>query len=258
MTVSTPGIGLERAKSITNKSHAVLAGQSLVRNTFVCFDATTRDEVREGADTVGLRFAGISDGVYSAAEMADILIPDFITCTDAGAALLPGDIAYISTATTVTNSGNVPVGVVLAINIDGVAARVLIKPFLSGLGFGGGGAIQALVNTVAFGNTTNKVMGILPAGAIPIDFLSIVGTVFNSDGTDQINVGTTSGDPDEYLDALDGEATGLLRAGSGGTLPTAALGTAVAVDTTVYGKYTAGGSAATTGLLTFVLFYALA
>jgi hypothetical protein len=109
--------------------------------------------------------------------------------------------------------------------------------------------------TVAYTDTANKTICKIPANANIVDITTIVTTLFNSDGTDLVACGTTWADPDEFVDDLAGQTVGVLRMGSGATMPYAAAGDIGASTQSVWCKYTNGGTAATTGLMTLVVNY---
>lgn len=116
-------------------------------------------------------------------------------------------------------------------------------------------AVFSCYGTLAYTNTTAKGICVLPANANVIDWASIVTTAFDDSGTDKVACGTDFADPDEFLDDLDGEAVGLLRAGSGATLPYTGIGDIGAASKTVWCKFTGQNSNAAHGALTFILYY---
>ena len=118
------------------------------------------------------------------------------------------------------------------------------------------GAMFCAENTVAYTDTSAKTLFVLPANVNIVDAWTDVSTVFNSDGTDLLNVGINAGDTDAYVDDLDGSATGVLRMGSGATMPAVSThGDVGASNITIDGIYAAGGSAAGTGLMKVVICY---
>lgn len=119
----------------------------------------------------------------------------------------------------------------------------------------GTSAVFSCLGTVAYTDTTAKGICIIPANANVIDWMSIVTVAFNDSGTDKIACGITYADPDDFLDDLDGEAVGLLRAGSGATLPYAGAGDIGSAAKTVWCKFTGQNSNASAGALTFILYY---
>lgn len=118
------------------------------------------------------------------------------------------------------------------------------------------GAVMVSKNTVAYTNTTAKDLFVLPANAYIVDVVTVVTTTFDSDGTDLINVGTT-GTPDLWVDDLSGAAAGVLRLGSGATMPYAGMGSVGAEAVTVKGIYAAGGSAPTQGEMLVLIYWVL-
>tara|TARA_R100000353_G_scaffold105336_1_gene75984 strand:- start:191 stop:646 length:456 start_codon:yes stop_codon:yes gene_type:complete len=89
----------------------------------------------------------------------------------------------------------------------------------------------------------------LPAGAIPISFLTIGGAAGGSSPT--VDIGS-SGDPDGLFNEVDADSKGSLT-GADGAL---AVAGGLAASITVTGKV--GASAATSGTFTGVLTYAMA
>jgi len=116
--------------------------------------------------------------------------------------------------------------------------------------------VFCLQNTVAYTDTTNKTLGVIPANAKIVDVWVNVTTAFDDTGTDLLNVGSTSGDPDEWVDAASVAATGLVRAGSGATYPVDAF-TIGASNVTVYGKYVGQNSNAAAGAANVCILYIL-
>lgn len=112
-------------------------------------------------------------------------------------------------------------------------------------------------NTIAYTNTTNKTLFVLPADAIIIDVILHVTTAFNSSGTDAVDVGYTAGDPDEYVDALDCSSAGINRCGDAADMPVAARGDIGSSDVTVLGKFTQSVADATAGEAVVEIIWAL-
>lgn len=121
-----------------------------------------------------------------------------------------------------------------------------------------GGTIAAAYGTIAYTDATAKALFTLPRGAVIVDTLCRVSTLFNDTGTDLLIVGTAAND-DAFIDDLDGSSVTTVRAGSAATAPTADLwGTPLAADTVVYGKFTGQNGNASAGSATFVIWYLLA
>lgn len=124
---------------------------------------------------------------------------------------------------------------VLTANTFTVSAGSMINPENATLS----GAVFAALNTVAFGDTANKTMFVIPANADIVDVIFNVTTLFNSSGTDVVACGTTTGDPDEYVDDLDVETAGMNRMGDAADMAlTDAPGDVGASDITVLCKFT--------------------
>jgi len=104
---------------------------------------------------------------------------------------------------------------------------------------------------------TAVVVGVIPAGSILLQPVSgaAVTTVFNSDGTDFIDIGVSaatggvSANDDLFATDLDVSALGFKP------LDEAVAGLLLTADTTITATYAAGGSAATTGSAEIVIVY---
>ena len=108
--------------------------------------------------------------------------------------------------------------------------------------------VKQISNTVGFGDTAGKILFSLPPGSTPLRWMVNVTTVFNSDGTDYLDIGKV-GSTEYYAKDVDVSVLG----------NTAVVSLNSDVTTTVVGilaTYTNGGSAATTGLATVTLEYA--
>lgn len=157
---------------------------------------------------------------------------------------------------------NLTIGVGGAVDFTITANRFDLD---AGSGFGHSsatneGVVFTLYNTVAYTDTSNKTMGVVPANANVIDAQLVVTTAFNSSGTDALDCGTTSGDPDEYVDNLDASAAGMNRAGDAADMPIAPGAGEIPTDVggsdiTVLCKFTQSVADATAGAATFVLHY---
>jgi len=116
------------------------------------------------------------------------------------------------------------------------------------------GLIFACENTVAFGDTANKTICVIPANANIVDITFWVSTAFDDSGTDLIACGTTSGDPDEYVDDLAGGTAGINRMGDAADM-VIAMADVGASDITVLCKYTGQNANATAGAARLAILY---
>ena len=89
----------------------------------------------------------------------------------------------------------------------------------------------------------------LPAGAIPISFLTIGGAAGGSSPT--VDIGS-SGDPDGLFNEVDADSKGSLKGADGALVVAGGLAASITVTASV------GASAATSGTFTGVLTYAMA
>lgn len=112
--------------------------------------------------------------------------------------------------------------------------------------------------TLAHTDTSNKTLFSLPANAVILDVILHVTTLFDDTGTDVLDVGTTVGDPDEYVDALACGAVGVNRCGDNGDMPATARGSVGGSAVTVLGKYTGQNSNAAQGAATIEIIYTIA
>lgn len=126
-------------------------------------------------------------------------------------------------------------------------AKAFIGYSADASGYPSGGAISTLKATLAFGDTAAKALFTIPAGAVITAWVLNVTTLFNSDGTDQVNIGV-SGTAAKYVTALDVSSTGLKSTG----VVAVEIG-AVQSLAPVLGIYVPGGSAASTGALTIMV-----
>ena len=158
--------------------------------------------------------------------------------------------------------GAFPAGIVImaedTMDKDGFTDVVMVAVGYGSMGSAGAAQLGVIFGTVAFTDTANKTLGTLPPNAVVVDFFRNVTTAFDAGTTNVLDVGTTVGDPDEYIDADDVTSTGLTRAGSGGTMPATALGSIGAVALPLYGKYTGTGTTETAGVAQVAVFYYVA
>jgi len=108
-------------------------------------------------------------------------------------------------------------------------------------------------DTIAFTNTTAKNLFTLPANADIIEITLVVTTLFNSSGTDVIDVGINGGAADAYVDNLDASATGVHRMGDAADMPFAALGDIGGSTVQIDGLFTQGVADASTGSATVIV-----
>lgn len=113
-------------------------------------------------------------------------------------------------------------------------------------------------NTVAYTDTTNKTLFVIPANANIVDVICHITTAFNDSGTDVLDVGTTSGDPDEYVDALNCSSAGVNRCGDAADMPATARGDVGGSSITVLGKYTGQNGDASAGAATIEIIWTVA
>lgn len=74
------------------------------------------------------------------------------------------------------------------------------------------GVVYALRATLAYTDTVAKTLFDIPVGAIIVDWVINVTTLFNDSGTDQVNIGVT-GTAAKYASALDVSSAGLKTTG---------------------------------------------
>lgn len=110
-------------------------------------------------------------------------------------------------------------------------------------------------DTLAHTDTSNKALFSLPANAVIVDVICHITTAFNDSGTDKLNVGITSGDPDEYVDDLDCSATGVNRCGDAADMPATGRGDVGSSSITVLGKYTGQNGDASAGAATIEILW---
>lgn len=104
--------------------------------------------------------------------------------------------------------------------------------------------------TMTYEDTTAKLIQWLPKGAIILDVLCDVTTLFNAGTNDYICVGTSDND-DLYADDLDVSSTGM-KAESQNTTPVVP-GARLTEDTAIYAIYQPTGTNPTTGAATVSL-----
>jgi len=114
-----------------------------------------------------------------------------------------------------------------------------------------GGAVSVLRNTLAYTDTSAKALFTIPAGAIIVEWVLNVTTLFDSDGTDQVDIGIT-GTAEKFASNVDVATAGLKTTG----VVAAQIGAVQATAQPVLGIYVPGGSAATAGaMVIMVSFY---
>lgn len=104
--------------------------------------------------------------------------------------------------------------------------------------------------TLAYTDTTAKTLFTIPDGAVIIDWVLNVTTNFDSDGTDQVDIGIT-GTAEKFAANLDVSTTGLKTTG----VVTAQIGAVQSGAQVVKGIYAAGGSAASQGAMVIMVRY---
>jgi len=115
-------------------------------------------------------------------------------------------------------------------------------------GYVTGGAITTLRNTLAHTDTTAKALFTIPAGAYVTQWVLNVTTLFNSDGTDQVDIGVT-GTAEKFAANVDVSTAGLKTTG----VVAAEIGAVQSVAAPVLGIYAEGGSAASAGAMTIMV-----
>lgn len=113
-------------------------------------------------------------------------------------------------------------------------------------------------DTMDYNDTSNKTLFTLPANAVIVDVICHVTVLFNGSGNDNLNIGTTTGDPDEFVDNLDCSSAGVNRCGDNADMPVAARGTVGASAITVLGKYVDQNSNASAGTVTIEILWTIA
>ncbi|MBM4467440.1 MAG: hypothetical protein FJ014_18105 [Chloroflexi bacterium] len=117
------------------------------------------------------------------------------------------------------------------------------------------GAVFAAVNTVAYTDTSNKTMFVIPANADIVDIMLVVTTAFNDTGTDLLNCGYTAGSPNEYIANGVVSAVGVQRMGADATMPYAKVGDVGSSNVTVLCKYTGQNGNSSAGAATVQILY---
>jgi hypothetical protein len=112
------------------------------------------------------------------------------------------------------------------------------------------GLLRVKRGTLAHTDTTAKDLFTLPAGAIIVEWIPNVTTLFNSDGTDQVDIGV-SGTLEKFAANLDVSTTGIKTTG----IVAAQIGAVQADEQVVQGIYGPGGSAASGGAMTIMCLY---
>lgn len=115
---------------------------------------------------------------------------------------------------------------------------------------GAGGVVQVARATLAYTDTVAKALFTIPAGAIIIDWIINVGTVFNDTGTDQVNIGV-SGTAAKFASALDVSSTGLKTSG----VVAAEIGAVQAAAAPVLGIYAGQNANPSTGAMSIMCRY---
>lgn len=114
-----------------------------------------------------------------------------------------------------------------------------------------GGAVAVKYNTLAYTDTTAKTLFTLPAGAVIVDVLVSIGTVFNAGDANVIDVGLGS-----TANAIANDlAAGSLAQLRTGYTAAALFATPLTVPTAVTATFVPTGTPATTGAATIAVFY---
>lgn len=104
--------------------------------------------------------------------------------------------------------------------------------------------------TLAYTDTAAKTLFTIPDGAVIVGWVLSVTTLFNSDGTDLVDIGVT-GTAEKFAADVDVSSTGLKSTG----IVAAQVGAVQSGAQVVKGIYTNGGSAASTGAMTILCYY---
>lgn len=112
------------------------------------------------------------------------------------------------------------------------------------------GAVHALRATVAYTDTTAKTLFTLPAGAIIVDWVVNVTTLFNDSGTDQLDIGV-SGTLEKFAANIDVSSAGLKTTG----IVAAEIGAVQASATVVQAIFTGQNANANAGAATIMCRY---
>lgn len=115
---------------------------------------------------------------------------------------------------------------------------------------GASGMTYILSNTLAYTDTTAKAMFTIPDGAVIVDWIVNVTTLFDSDGTDQVDIGV-SGTQEKFAADIDVSTAGLKTSG----IVAAEIGGVQSGAQAVTAIYAAGGSAASQGAATIICRY---
>jgi len=116
--------------------------------------------------------------------------------------------------------------------------------------FTASGVSQTLQASLAYTDTTAKVLFTIPAGAIITGWTINVTELFDSDGTDLVDIGIT-GTAEKFAANVDVSTAGLKTTG----VVAAQVGVVQATAQAVLGIYAAGGSAATQGAAIIIVNY---
>jgi len=117
------------------------------------------------------------------------------------------------------------------------------------------GAVMAGVNTVAYTDTTNKTMFVIPANADIVDIVLVVTTAFDDTGTDLLSCGYTVDTPNEYMASAIVSTAGVQRMGADSTMPYAKVGDVGSSDVTVLCKYVGQNGNSSAGAATVQILY---
>lgn len=115
------------------------------------------------------------------------------------------------------------------------------------------GAVAVKFGTLAYTDTTDKLLFTLPRGAEIVGWQVVITTAFNDSGTDVIDLsdGVTS---QRFAASLTASAQAILNTGF---VVGELFATPLTADTGVYGKYTGQNANASAGAATVAVFYIL-
>jgi hypothetical protein len=112
--------------------------------------------------------------------------------------------------------------------------------------------VVSLVATLAYTDTVAKTLFTIPDGGVIVQWILNVTTNFDSDGTDQVDIGVT-GTAEKFAANIDVSTTGLKTTG----VVLSQVGIAQSGAQIVKGIYAAGGSAASQGAMTIIVQYTI-
>lgn len=117
-----------------------------------------------------------------------------------------------------------------------------------------GGAVAVKYAPLTYTWVAGATLFYLPKGAVVVDAMVRITTLFNAAGNDLLELGLAT-DADAFTDALTLAATGTFRYGITNFVGTGLLTTPLAARTAVTATYTQTSTAATTGAAVIALHY---